>query len=203
LSYLEQKQEVLKYSQKLSRDGFFGTQTGTGGNVSLRVSGEGPIAVTPSGKNYHQIGAEEICLVDLEGKVVTGPFSPSVETGIHLAIYRHRPEVGAVIHTHQDFASVLSIINHPLPLLFDEAVHGLLHPVEIVPYAPSGSRELENHVKKRLNNEATCYLLQNHGALCLGDDLAQAFYRAELLEKCARVYYYALCTGQTITYFQD
>ena len=193
------RREVLNYSRLLSRHGFFGTQSGAGGNVSCKIKEESVVAITPSGKNYHRIETEDVCLTDLDGNVIEGAHQPSVEAGMHLTVYKNRPEIGAVMHTHPDFASALSIIACKIPLLFDEAVHGLLQPVELVPYELSGSYELEQQVASRLQNGGACYLLQNHGALSLGANLEQAFYRAELLEKCARVYYYALCTGREIT----
>ncbi len=203
MSYREYQEEVLEYARFLSHRGFFGTISGTGGNVSRRVDGEEFVVVTPSGRNYHQANPEEMCLVDFQGCVLEGAPRPSMETGMHLAVYRQRPEAGAVIHTHQDFASVFSVLHLPVPLLFDEARLGLKKQVEVIPYAPSGSRKLEQKVAESLSGGATCYLLQNHGALCVGEDLPQAFYRAELLEKCARVYYYALCTGREITFLPE
>lgn len=199
MSFKKFQEEVLEYSRLLSSRGFFGTFSGTGGNVSRRLDKEEMVAVTPSSKNYHYISFDDISLVDFQGNLVKGTSKPSIETGMHLAVYRNRPEMGAVIHTHQDFASIFSIINQPVPLLFDEAVCGLKEQVEVVSYAVSGSKELVQNVVNRLDNGGTCYLLKNHGALALGEDLEQAFYRVELLEKCARVYYYALCTGREIS----
>jgi len=197
----EYKKEVIKYAQKLSENGYFGTFEGTGGNVSVRIPEQKNtiIAITPSGRKYSLLSTQDVCLVNLDAEVVEGDLKPSVEVGIHTAVYKYRGDVGAVIHAHQVFSSVFAVINQPIPSLFDEALVNLGEEVELVAYAPSGSKELEQNVLNKLKSNNNCYLLQNHGMLSLGLDLDQAYYRAELLEKCAKVYSYALATGKDIT----
>jgi ribulose-5-phosphate 4-epimerase/fuculose-1-phosphate aldolase len=126
-----------------------------------------------------------------------------MEAGMHIDIYRRRPDVNAVVHTHQLFASVLSILNQPIPALFDEITAEIGPRVEVIPYAVSGSRQLARNVANRLDNHCFCYIIQNHGALNLGRDMATALKNAELLEKVAQAYYYALCTGREISHLPD
>jgi ribulose-5-phosphate 4-epimerase/fuculose-1-phosphate aldolase len=143
---------------------------------------------------------DDICVVDLDLKPLEdNGAAPSMETSMHLAIYRSRRDVGAVVHTHQIFASVFSLISEPIPALFDEVAGAIGPKVEIVPYALSGSKELVDNVIAKLDNRANCYILQNHGALSLGRDLDHARRNAELLEKAAQVYYYALSTGREVS----
>jgi ribulose-5-phosphate 4-epimerase/fuculose-1-phosphate aldolase len=118
--------------------------------------------------------------------------------GMHVGVYQNRPDVNAVIHTHQPFASVLAIINKPIPALFDEITVEIGHEVDIIPYAFSGSMELVNNVVAKLGNACHCYLIQNHGALCLGADMKRALKNSELLENVAEIYYRALVTGEEI-----
>jgi len=117
---------------------------------------------------------------------------------MHIGVYRHRSDVNAVIHTHQPFASTLSIINKPIPALFDEISVEIGHEVDIVPYAFSGSAELVDNVTGKLGNACHCYVIQNHGALSLGADLPRAMRNSELLETVARIYCQALATGEKI-----
>jgi L-fuculose-phosphate aldolase len=138
-------------------------------------------------------------LVDTDLKSIEGQLAPSIETAMHLSIYKYRSDVEAVIHTHPVFASVLSIINQHIPALFDEIAFEIGDSVEIVPYAISGSSDLAQNVVAKLDNNCFCYIIQNHGALSLGKDIDQAWKNAELLEKVAQVYYYALTTGRKIT----
>ncbi len=197
--YRRYQEKVLAYSQKLSAEGYFGPASGTGGNVSVLVEGEETIAVTPSGKVYSQLTPEDICVVRFDGSTVLGEHAPSIETRMHLAVYRNRPDVNAVIHSHQPYASVFALINRPIPALFDEVVLKIGPVVEVIPYAISGSSELEENVASRLENRCNCYIIQNHGAIALGTSLEAAFNHAALLEKVAQAYYRALTTGQEIT----
>jgi ribulose-5-phosphate 4-epimerase/fuculose-1-phosphate aldolase len=194
--YDEFKQQVLTYSRELAQQGFF---VGTGGNLSVRIEGEDGLAITPSGHDYGTLSQDDICVYDFDKQPLETGLSPSVEMPMHIAVYRQRPDVNAVIHTHQPFASTFALINQPIPPLFDEQVLNLGPQVEIVPYGLSGSPDLLENIAAHLDNQCNAYILQNHGALCLGLTVEQAVVNMKLLEKCARVYYYALTTGQQIT----
>ena len=191
------KQMVYECIMDLVREGFV---HGLGGNVSMRVDGEDVVAVTPSQREYSDLTAGEICVVDFDLKPVDDAgLKPSIETGMHIAVYRNRKDVGAVVHTHQIYASIFSLIHQPIPPLFDEVVSTIGPVVEVVPYGLSGSKRLQENVAARLGNRANCYILQNHGVLALGADPQKAKRCAELLEACARIYYYALSTGKEIS----
>ncbi len=195
--YGSYRQQVLECIQGLVREGFV---QGTGGNVSMRVEGEEAIAVTPSQREYDTMTAEEICVVDFDLKpLADNGLKPSMESGMHLSVYRNRMDVGAVVHTHQIFASIFSVINTPIPALFDEVTNSIGVLTEVIPYGLSGSPQLLENVTAKLGTRSNCYLIQNHGALCLGTDLQKARRNAELLEKNARIYYYALTTGKEVT----
>lgn len=194
--YVQYKEEVLKYSQLLYNKGYI---VGTGGNVSVLIEGEDLIAITPSGKDYMTLTPEDICVVDFNMSLIEGKFKPSIETGMHICIYQNRRDVKAVMHTHQTFASVFALINEPIPALFDEVVLSIGDTVDVIPYALSGTTDLVKNVAEKLDNQNNCYIMQNHGALSLGINLQKAFTNVELLEKCSRVYYYALSTGKEIT----
>lgn len=195
--YDDCKNKVYDTIISLVRDGYV---QGTGGNVSMLVEGENVIVVTPSQKEYDSITYRDMCVVDFNLNIIEdNGCKPSVETALHLTVYRNRPDVSAVVHTHQVYASIFSVINQPIPALFDEVASTIGPIADIVPYALSGSPQLAENVKSKLDNSCNCYIMQNHGALALGTDLAKAKRNAELLEKCARVYYYALSTGKEVT----
>jgi L-ribulose-5-phosphate 4-epimerase len=192
------KLEVINSATSLSEHGYLG-KTSSGGNISARVRDEEVLAITPSGRPYPQMAVDDICVMDYNGHLIEGRRSPSIEAAMHIAVYKRRPDVKAVIHTHQTFASVLSVINRSIPALFDETIVEIGSVVEVIPYAFSGSSELVKNVVAKLGNECHCYLIQNHGALCLGADMDRAVRNSELLENAAKIYYYALTTGQEIT----
>ena len=196
-NYEALRRKVLDSSCWLAEHGYLG-ELASGGNISARSAGENVVAITPSGKSYSSIKLDDICVIDFDLQTVEGSLAPSIESGMHVGVYKNRPDVNAVIHTHQPYASTLSILNKPIPALFDEITVEIGHEVDIVPYAFSGSAELVSNVIGKLGNACHCFLIQNHGALCLGADMKRAMKNAELLENVAQIYYRALVTGEKI-----
>lgn len=194
------RKEVLAASLWLSEHGFFGSLRGTGGNVSMRVEGEEAMVITPSAARYQDLAEGDIFVVGFDLAVVEGNerLKPSVEAGMHSTVYRNRPDVNAIVHTHQLYGSVLAVLGQPIPALFDEVSFSLGSSVEVISYGLSGSADLVKNVEEKLSNHANAYLIENHGILALGRDLEEALLHAELLEKTAQVYCLALSTGRTV-----
>lgn len=200
--YDHNKREILESCRWLAENGYLGEKT-SGGNISVRAAGDQAIAITPSGKPCLDLTLDDICVIDFEHNPLEGALSPSIEAAMHIGVYKHRSDVTAVVHTHQTYASVFSIINKQIPALFDEIIVEIGDMVEIIPYAFSGSAELVQNVIRKLNNNCHCYIIQNHGALCLGTSMNRAVKNTELLENVARIYYYGLLSGQKITTLSD
>ncbi len=188
--YQAVKQQIVDASQHLLEKGYL---MATGGNISIRIPGRQAFVVTPSNYDYAKMTADDVCVLDLNLKVLEGERKPSVESPLHAAVYVTRPDVNAVAHTHQVYASALALINMPIPALFDEQVRFLGRSVEIIPYAPSGTGFLKNAIVKHIKNHNNAYILQNHGALCFGHDMERACHNVEILEKCSLAYLLALC----------
>ena len=195
----QDKQAIVKCARWLSEHGYFGCVRGSGGNISVKLNRQNMMAITPSRRPYQKMSADDICVIDAQMTSIEGHLTPSVEATMHLSVYNNRPDVNAVIHTHPVFVSILSIIDKPIPALFDEITFEIGAEVDVIPYAVSGSADLAQNVISKLGNNCFCYILQNHGALSLGSRLDQAWKNAELLEKVAQIYYYALTTGRKIT----
>jgi len=198
-SYDDYKRRVLQISRRLSADGYFGSKSGSAGNVSMLVEGENAVVITPTRLQYDVMTVEDICVVDFDLARIEGERKPSIETPMHVATYKVRADVSAVIHTHQTYASALSVLNEPIPPLFDEVTLAIGNMIDVVPYALSGTRELHDHVARKLANRCHCYILQNHGTLCIGTDLDKTSTFVELLEKSAHIYMQALATGKPVT----
>ncbi len=190
------KCQIVEACQKLVEKGYL---MATGGNVSMRVAGQKAFALTPSNYDYLKMTADDVCILDFNRNVLEGKRKPSVEGGLHLAVYATRNDVNAVVHTHQVYASALALINAPIPALFDEQVRFLGRAVEIIPYAPSGTSFLKGNIAKAVKNNHNAYILQNHGALCLGTDMERAMHNVEILEKCSLAYLLALCADKPVT----
>ena len=194
--YDSEKQLIVTTAQALTRDGYL---MATGGNLSVRIPNANAFAVTPSNFDYLKMTADDICVLDFDLNSLEGTLTPSVEAGMHCAIYQARPDVNAIVHTHQVYASALTLIKAPIPTLFDEQARFLGRSVEIIPYSPSGTGMLKKTVAKHVKNHNNAYLMQNHGALLFGHDMERAVHNVEILEKCSMAYLIALCSDRPIS----
>ncbi|HOU14818.1 MAG TPA: class II aldolase/adducin family protein [Anaerolineae bacterium] len=190
------RQRVVETARLLVEKDYF---KGTGGNLSVRVEGQPAFAITPSNYDYLKMLPEDVCVLDWQTNVLEGTRKPSIESGLHAAVYQVRADVNVIIHSHQLYASTLALIDAPIPALFDEQVRYLGRSVEIVPYAPSGTGALMKNVQAKVRNGHNAYILKNHGAVVLGTDAERAIQNLELLEKCALAYLLALCTERRVT----
>jgi ribulose-5-phosphate 4-epimerase/fuculose-1-phosphate aldolase len=195
-SFDEHKKQIVDSAQALVRKGYL---MATGGNVSLRLPGQNAFAITPSNYDYFKMTPEDVCLLDFDLRVVEGHHKPSVESAMHGVVYQARPDVNAIVHTHQAYVSALALIKAPIPALFDEQARFLGRSVDIIPYAPSGTGLLKNAVAKNVRNHNNAFMLQNHGALVFGHDMERAIHNVEILEKCALAYLLAICSERKIS----
>ena len=171
----------------------------TEGNVSVRVPGHRLYAVTPSNYDYDKLRVEDVCIVDFDGKHVPDPdgaggLVPSIECGMHANVYRERPDVNAIVHTHQPYASALAFLRKPIPALTDEQVRFLGKQVAIIDYAPSGTSFLAKNVQKKVASGDNAFIIANHGVVALGTDPDRAVFNMALLEKVSIAYLMALAT---------
>jgi L-ribulose-5-phosphate 4-epimerase len=194
------QQQVVRISQEMTRKGYL---MGTGGNVSVRVAGQAAgqnvMAITPSNFDYTKMKPEDVCVVDWELNQRSGRRLPSIESGMHAAVYQTRPEVNVIIHTHQITASAVALLGKPIPSLFDEQVRYLGRTVDMIPYGASGTGWLKHNIVRKLKNHCNAYILQNHGSLTLGPDPDRAMFNVDLLEKCATAYLLAYYTGERVS----
>lgn len=190
------KYQIVETSQELVREGYL---MATGGNISMRVLGQEVFAITPSNYDYMKMTAEDVCILDFGLNMLEGNRKPSVESAMHGAIYQVRRDVNAIVHTHQVYASALTLIKAPIPSLFDEQVRFLGRSIEIIPYAPSGTGMLRDRIAKHIQNHNNAYMMQNHGALIFGHDMERTVHNVEILEKCALAYLLAIVSEKKIS----
>ena len=161
----------------------------------MSVQHEGRVLITPSQVDYAALTPSMIAELDLDGR---GGRNPSSERAVHLAIYRARPDVRAIIHAHPVQACALAVLGEPLPAILDEVGPVLGGVVAVAEYAPSGSAELgESAVAALANRNAV--LLANHGSVTVGESLGKALYRLEVLERTAQIYLLARLLGKPRT----
>ena len=190
------KQQIVQTAQELVSKGYL---MATGGNISMRILGQKAFAVTPSNFDYMKMVPDDICILNFEQEMLEGKLKPSVEAAMHAAIYQARGDVNAIIHTHQVYASALTLIKAPIPSLFDEQARFLGRSVDIISYAPSGTGMLKNTIAKHVKNHNNAFMMQNHGALVFGHDMERAIHNVEILEKCALAYLLAIVSERKIS----
>jgi L-ribulose-5-phosphate 4-epimerase len=190
------KKQVVDTAQSLTHKGYL---MATGGNLSMRISGQNAFAITPSNYDYMLMIPQDICILDFDLNVLEGALKPSVESAMHAGIYQSRGDVNAVVHTHQVYASALSLIDAPIPALFDEQARFLGRTVDIIPYAPSGTSSLAKTIAKHVKNHNNAFIMKNHGALIFGHDMERAVHNVEILEKCSLAYLLALCSDKPVS----
>ena len=191
---MDPRDDVRVHAKKMFDAGLV---VGSAGNVSRRVDGN-RIAITPSSIPYELLTADQIVLVDLEsGETVDSTCEPSYELPMHLAIYRSRPDVGAIVHTHAPYVTTLSVLRRPLPPVIDEMVVWLGGAIEVAEYAFTGTDAVGTNVVRTLGDRLGV-ILANHGNVCIGRDLTQALHVAVVMESCARVYVQALQIGEPV-----
>ncbi len=166
---------------------------GTSGNVSAQDPKTGLIAITPSAVPYQKLRPRDICVITPAGKVVFGFRKPSSETPMHTAVYRIRPDVKGIVHSHSLYATVLSVLNRPLPAV--TVPLAAIGPVPVAPFRLPGSQELADEVVSGLGDWGKAVLMQNHGLLCACASVEEALECAIYVEEGAQVAYFALLAG--------
>jgi L-fuculose-phosphate aldolase len=184
--------EVWKYARKMWEEGLV---VGSAGNVSRRLD-QDRIAITPTRVPYEVLEERDIVTVDLDsGRPVDSFRAPSYELPMHLVIYRERPDVDAIVHTHSPFVTSLSILRRPLPPVIDEMMVYFGGTIEVSDYAFTGTPEVGTNAVRALGDR-TGVILANHGNVCVGRTLEQALHVAVVMESCARAYLQALAIGE-------
>lgn len=188
----EAKKLVIEAGLKLQQEGLI---VRTWGNISARIS-DTEFVVTPSGKAYSDLTTEDIVVVNIKKCTYEGDVKPSSECGIHADVYANRADVNFVIHTHQVYASVISILGKDIALS-DEEKQFLGDRIPCALYGMSSSPKLRKQVKKALKKSVGCssMLLRNHGALCMGTDFDNAFEISSVMEQVCKYQYEKLILG--------
>lgn len=163
-----------------------GLVSGTWGNISCRVNDD-YMVITPSGRDYETLTTEDMVLVNIRDLSYEGKIKPSSESGLHAEIYKDRKEIRAVIHTHSQNVCTVAATRREVPPLLDDMVQIIGPSVKVSDYALSGTKKLTRNVLKALKGR-NAVLLANHGAVCTGRDMKEAFFVCEILEKACRTF---------------
>lgn len=177
------KKQVLEAGLKMIDAGLV---AGTYGNISARID-DNYMVITPSGMDYHSLKSEDIVLANINDLSFGGNIKPSIELTLHAEIYKARPEINAVVHTHSTNASIVAAARKEIPPILDDMVQIIGGSVRVAEYALPGSASMAKNAVERLDGR-TAAILANHGPVCLGRDLREALITAQMVEKAATVY---------------
>jgi L-ribulose-5-phosphate 4-epimerase len=166
----------------------------TMGNVSGRDPETGLVVIKPSGIRYEDLTPENMVVVDIEGKVVEGDYRPSSDTSAHLYIYRHRPEVMGVVHTHSTFATAFAALGREIPVYLTAICDEFGGPIPCGGYGKVGGDEIGKEVIRAIGL-SPAILMKNHGVFAVGKTPESAVKAAVMVEDSARTVFYALKLG--------
>ncbi len=195
----ELRGEVARYAKKMYDSHLV---QATQGNLSARDPESGFICVTPSSTDYQLLRAEDIVVVDEDGKVVEGKRRPTVETPVHTLILRRRHDIHCVMHTHSPYATAFGVIYQPIPMILSDSALYLGCEVPIAAYHMSGTPEFAEFVANTLK-DGPAVIWGNHGVLVVGVDLSLTFSIAHALEDSAKVYAIAKQLGNPVLLSQE
>ena len=165
-----------------------GLNIGSEGNISIRENQK--IHITPSGIDIKNLREEHISIVDLNG-IKKNKIKPSSEVDLHLMLYQKREDVGAVVHCHSDWASILSCLRKNILQFHYMVAEFGGKDIKCAEYATFGTKKLAKNVIKAIKNRKGC-LLANHGQICIGKNLEEASNLSIALEKLSKQYFFCL-----------
>lgn len=191
---LEQLREIVwKCNLDLPKTGLVRM---TSGNVSGRDPESGLVVIKPSGYTYEDMSPAHMVVVDLDGRVVEGDLKPSIDTDTHLYVYKHRPDVFGMVHTHSPYASSFAALGRSIPACLTTCalVGG---EVPLGGYAPIGGEIIGKEIISKIGN-SLAIIMQNHGVFTIGSSAQHATKVAVELEEIAKITHLAMLIGQPI-----
>jgi L-ribulose-5-phosphate 4-epimerase len=174
----------------------------TGGNVSARDPETGLVVIKASGIHYEDMGPEHMLVVDMDGKVVEGDFKPSSDVHSHLYIYKHRPDVGGIVHTHSRYATAFAAVGKSIPCVLTAIADEFGGPIPCGKFALIGDEAIGKMVVDTIG-KSPAVLLKNHGVFTIGKNATAAVKAAVMTEDVAATVWMALQIGTPDAIPQD
>jgi L-ribulose-5-phosphate 4-epimerase len=194
----ELRELVWKCNLELPKNGLVKM---TSGNVSARDPESGLVVIKPSGYSYEEMMPVDMVVVDLEGDVVDGHLKPSVDTDTHLYIYRHRPDVFGIAHTHSPYATTFAVLGEPIPACLT-ATAMLGGEIPLGGYVPIGGEAIGAEIVNKIGN-SLAIIMQNHGVFTIGPSAKVATKMAIEVEEIAKITHMAMLRGEPIMLTED
>ncbi len=190
------REDLVGLHQELVR---YGLVAWTAGNVSARArtdDGDDVLVIKPSGVAYDELDAGAMIVCDLDGEVLEGDYAPSSDTAAHAYVYRHRPDVGGVVHTHSNYACAWAALGREIPCVLTAAADEFGGPIPIGPFAIIGDDSIGRGIVRTLEgHRSRAVLMANHGVFTIGSDARDAVKAAVMCEDVARSTHLAFQLG--------
>ena len=183
--------ELVALHLELPRNGLVAW---TGGNVSARDPESGLVAIKPSGVRYEDLSAEGMVVIDLDGRQLDGSLKPSSDTASHLYIYRNRPDVNGIVHTHSRYATAFATVGRPIPVVLTALADEFGGSIPCAGFAVIGDESIGEQVISTIGS-SPAVLLRNHGVFTVGPTAAAAVKAAVMVEDAAATVWAALQIG--------
>ena len=168
----------------------------TSGNVSARDPESNLVVIKPSGVRYEELSPEAMVVVDMDGKVIEGELKPSVDTGTHLYVYRNRPDIFGICHTHSVYATTFAALGQPIPACLT-ATAMLGGEIPLGGYVPIGDEAIGKEIVAKIG-KSMAIVMQNHGVFTIGNSATRATKMAVEVEEIAKITHMAMLRGKPI-----
>jgi len=192
--FKEEKKRLLEMTHRSYEEALF---AGTSGNLSIYDKEHDIMAITPSCIPYETMEESDIVPMHPDGELAEASHKPSSERRMHAVIYRSKPEVCSVVHTHSPYATSFAVNQERIPVILIEMIPFLGGDIGVAQFALPGTEEVGLEAVKALENRNAC-LLANHGVLAVGATLEQAHIRAVYAEDAAKIYSLARSNGEVV-----
>jgi L-fuculose-phosphate aldolase len=176
------KKEVAYFMRRLYKKNL---TTTSGGNISYKFD-DNTVLISPSVLDKARIKGKQTGVVTMDGKNLTPDIKFSIETNMHLSVYRKRPDIKAIIHAHPPVSTSFTAMNKSINCKLISESYFILGTPQIAPYALMGTQTLANIVSEKAAH-TNVILMENHGVICLGKSLLEAFNKIEILEASAKM----------------
>jgi len=191
---LEQlRREVWEANLGIWRDGLVTMHSGNASGIDRR---RGWVLIKPSGMDYDRMRPADMVVTDLEGRQIKGKWKPSVDLPDHLYVYKHRPEIGGIIHTHSNYATSFAMLGRPIPVYLTALADEFGEEIPCAPYVDNQADHIGQAIIQHMGEKAPAILLAQHGAFAWGPTPRDALKAAVMLEDVAKTVHLALLLGQ-------
>lgn len=187
----ELREQVWQANVALPKEGLV---TWTSGNVSGRDPETNLMVIKPSGVLFEDLTPADLVVVDMDGNVVEGVHGPSSDTATHLWVYRNRPDIHGMVHTHSNYASAFAAVNKPIPVVLTAIADEFGGHIPCGGYASIGGKEIGKEILRSIGS-SVAILMKNHGVFTIGKTVQKALKAAIMTEDVAKTVWLALQIG--------